>query len=226
MLSQDRFLMIIADDLQWSCKSAIGLLSEVLVNLGDSSTNSRRCLFVGLYRSDELGDHSYFAVQHSMICLSSCINVTEIKLSSLSRENVEDMVMTVLKLPRRKVHHLVDLVYKKTTGHVLFVCELLNTLLNDQIVVFSSLKQSYVWDLEHLDMIQMGKNVAELIASNLSLLPYDLQLNLAVLSYFGSQTDNSLLHILEKYRPGIEASIDTFVEKGILEKAGGVCNSM
>jgi len=221
--SPGQLIMICCDDLQWGDKTSLSLISEILVSVGGFKDICSRCLFIGLLRDDEVDDNHPFTVQHSYIkMMTSCINTTEIKLPSLSKEDICDMLMSEFLLPQRYVVHLAKVVHMKTSGHALFVVELLNSLLRDSVITYSPQKRRYDWDEDTINLLQTGDGVAGLIASNLKSLPPAFQRVLQVLSCFGIQTDTFLLEILEDLQQGIISSLDTLVDKGILDRAGGI----
>ncbi|KAL7549362.1 hypothetical protein ACHAWF_012634, partial [Thalassiosira exigua] len=222
VLEAGRFLIVHCDDRQFAHKASIDMIADILMGLGQREDISRRCLFVGLYRSDEIDCDHPFAMQCSLLQRSNQINVTEIALSGLSKDGVVDMLMLSLKLPRRMVVELADVVFKKTSGHPLFVTQLLTSLVQQSIISYSLHKHCYTWDLDTVDFLPMGNDVATFIASNLSKLPPKALGVLQMLSTFGMQTDISLMQILEKFREGTISSVDMFVERGILDRAGGL----
>jgi len=219
--TSDRCIMICCDDMQWADSTSLSFISDVLITIGGLQHTNRRCLFVGLFRHEEIDDDHPLSIQRSYLQMSSLINTTEIKLFSLSKDDVVEMAMVVLRLPWRIVAELADLVYKKTSGHAIYVVELFHSLLSESIVTYSSQRQRYVWDLDRIDFIQTHANVAELIAANLTSLPPDAMSVLQVLSCFGIQTDMPLLQVLSDFQEDM-LSLDDFVEKGILDRAGPI----
>ncbi|KAL9181842.1 hypothetical protein ACHAXT_012185 [Thalassiosira profunda] len=223
VLSTGRLVMICCDDLQWGDKETLSLISEVLVNVGSSKSVCGRCLFVGLYRNDEIDSDHPFSIQHAYLqMMTSNVTTTNITLSSLLTRDMEDMLMVELRLTRRMVRELADVVHKKTSGHALFVVELLNSLLRNSTIAYSPPQRRFDWDIVDIEMLKTGENVAELIASNLSSMSPAMQRSLQILSLFGTQTDYSLLQLLEKFQGGIVSSLDTFIEQGILDRAGPI----
>mmetsp|Transcript_4493 Transcript_4493/g.9952 ORF Transcript_4493/g.9952 Transcript_4493/m.9952 type:complete len:1333 (+) Transcript_4493:111-4109(+) len=222
VLDMDRFIMICCDDLQWADKTSLQLITEVVINLGNFKRICRRCLFVGMYRSNEVDDDHPFAIQQSLLQMSQDVNTTEIGLSSLSRPDIDEILMVELKLPRRIVADLSDSVHKKTSGHALYVVELLNSLLNDALLTYSPQKCQYDWDMDRIDFIRTSDNVAEFIALNLSSLTPESHYVLQILSCFGIQTDINLLKVLEKFQEGMVSSVKEFLDRGILDQAGPI----
>ena len=227
VLEQDRFMLISCDDLQWADKTSLSIISNVLVNLGSYDDIKQRCLFIGLYRNEKVSNEGMglhegmnpFSVQYF---LQNCSNIhtSEVKLSGLSKDDLTYMLMEEFRLPRRIVVELADVVHKKTTGHTLFVMELLNSFISGSVITYSSEKKRFVWDPLRIACIRTEDSAAELIASRFSTLPPESQRMLQTLSCFGMQTDDALLQILDRYQQGIVTSIDTFVDRGILDRGG------
>jgi len=216
----NRFFMIFCDDLQWADKTSLSLIIEVLISVGGIKDISSQCLFVGTYRSNEIDDHHPFSIQYSYLQMSSYVNTTEVRLSGLSRNDIVDISMSGLKLPRRIVADLADVIYKKTFGHALYVIELLNSLMNESVIVYSPRKLGFSWNQDQINFIQTSDNVAELIASNLKSLPRESQDVLKILSCFGIQTDAPLLGVLEFFQSGMMSTMKEFDDKGILHRSG------
>jgi len=221
--SSDRLMMICCDDLQWADKTSLALIVEILVNVASFGRVSPRCLFVGLFRHDEIDDNHPFSVQYTYLqMMTEKISTTKIELSSLSKEDIGDVLMAELGLPRRYVAPLADVVHKKTSGHALFAVELLNSLVRSSTVAYSTQIRRYAWDQDTINIIQTGAGVAGLIASNLKSLPPSQRRVLQILSCFGIQTDTTLLQYLENFQNGIVCSTDDFIEQGILDRAGPI----
>ena len=218
VLEQDRFIMICCDDLQWADKQSLSLISEVLVNIGGIKRIRHHCLFVGLFREEEV-EMTPFSIQYTYLQTSSHINSSEIKLPGLSKDVMVDMMTEEFRLPKRYVRELADIVFKKTAGHALFAVELLNSFIRGSIIAYKSDKRRFAWDLIRLDCIQTGGSAAKLIASKFSSLPSESQRLLRILSCFGIQMDRNLLQVLETFQEGI-ISLDDYIDMGILDRAG------
>jgi len=220
VLESDRFVMICCDDIMWADKTSLDLLKSILSNLGSLKHLSRRCLFVGLYREDEVDDSHPVSILYNSLQKSDNVNTTEIKLCSLTKKNVEDIIMRELRLTRRSVAELANVVHKKTSGHAIFIVELLNSLIRDSTISYNSLECRYDWDAVSIDLLETGDSVASLIASNMYSLSMRFQRVLQILACFGIQVDIPLARILEKFERGLISSLDSLIERGILDRAG------
>ena len=224
MLSLNRHIMICLDDLQWCDHTTMVLITNIL-----NGTNQYRVghaehhhlLAVGMYREEAITESHPLTNQMALLQNSYNANVSEIKLSSLSRNDVVDMLSSELRLPKRLVQRLASAVYKKTSGHALFVVQLLNSLVQDSTISYSPQKHRFDWDVNKLSTLKTRDTVASLIVSNMSALkPKDLQ-TLRILSCFGVQSVLPLIKILDNSilapRGGFEASLPGLVEKGVIE---------
>ena len=119
IVSLDRYIMICLDSMQWCENSTLTLIKEIIVSIGKNHQGRQHFLFVGTYRGDKITDLHQFADQLAALHKSNDVNVSEIVLSSLSREDIADMITSELRLPGRLVRGLADVVHKKTSGHML-----------------------------------------------------------------------------------------------------------
>jgi len=224
LLSLDRFVMLCVDDLQWCEPRIMGMLNEIIVQAGD---NKWRCICVGTFRSNEVHYDSHPLMMHfDHLKESKHTNVTEMKLSSLSRDDVIEMLMNEMRLPRRLVLALADIVHKKTVGHALFIVQLLNSLVRDGTISYSPRKLQYDYDQKDLASVKTGESIATIIIANLELLSENDLQNLRIICCFGRQSYVSILHLIEGcpcvQSIGMLSSISTLVSNGILEQAGPV----
>jgi len=187
----DRNVMFCLDDLQWCDGATLSLLCEVLVGI------QAPLLCVGIYRDDEITETHPFTKQLDKIQKSDTVDLTEIKLPSLTRDDVADMIMSELRLPRRLVYELADIVHKKTSGHALFVIQFLSALLHDSAIAYSPMKHRFDWDVNKISTLQIGDDVASLIVSNLSQLEETVLRSLRILSCFGISSELCIFKMLD-----------------------------
>jgi len=219
-----RRIIIYFDDIQWSDPTTASLIIEIVISMGRLPHARQRFLFVAMYRDNEVTSSHPSTSQLEGLQRNEHVNVTSINLPSLSKNDIIDMMMTELRLPRRIVLDLSDIVHKKTSGHALFVVQLLNSLVRDSIVLYSPTKKRYLWDFERLNNLQTWDDVASLIVSNLSSLSSaDLKV-LELLSCFGTQTHRSIIqHIgtcstIQVEAREIESSLPRLIDVGIIEE--------
>jgi len=213
----DRKIMLCLDDLQWCDTTTSSLISEIIISV--SHGKEGRLLCVGMYRDNEIDETHPFAKQLRMFRKCSTVNVTEISLPSLSREDVADMIMSELRLPRRLVCRLADIIHKKTSGHALFVIQFLTSLIQDSAIAYSPMKHRFDWDEDQISEIKTPDDVACLIVSNFShLKPKALQ-SIRLLSCFGISSEKTLVNLIDNspLAPLGGLDIPSLVAQGVLD---------
>ena len=219
IIKLDRHIMFCLDDLQWCDATTLSLIREVLVGIKGPF------LCIGMYRDNEIDELHPFAKELDTLQKATNVNLTEINLPSLSRDDVTDMIMSELRLPRRLVYELADVVHKKTSGHALFVIQFLSALVHDSAIAYSPMKHRFDWDVNKISTLQMGDDVASLIVSNLSHLEAQALQSLRILSCFGTSSELCIFKILDNAssispQDGIESYLPDLVDRGVIEVSG------
>mmetsp|Transcript_19307 Transcript_19307/g.36069 ORF Transcript_19307/g.36069 Transcript_19307/m.36069 type:complete len:687 (+) Transcript_19307:1681-3741(+) len=198
VLGQERKIFIALDDLQWADPTMLQLISDMLISISKCPEERQRLIFVGMYRNNEVSSDLMLFITNLMnLEGGGSANVTSVKVSPLSLDNVTEMVMSELRLPRRLVSKLADVVHKRTHGHALFVVQLLNSLISDSTIAYSPMLHRFNWDQDKICTLKTADNVASLIVSNLTSLSSEELLCLRIISCFGIQVQFNLLEILE-----------------------------
>lgn len=226
LLDNNRPIMLILDDLQWAESLILELvLGELLECVGDGE-NAHRFLFVGLYRNNEVSDGHPLYAQLVRLRKSASVNVTEICLPAFSKGDMSDMIAAELRLPTRIVSELGDVVHRKTSGHILFAVELLNSMLRDSTIYFGLNSRRYCWRWEMICSLKTDDNVASFIISTLSTLPPETLHTLRILACFGFHSDQGVLELLDAScvapSGGLKSCIQNLVNIGVIEIVGGL----
>ena len=124
------------------------------------------------------------------------------------------------QLFRRLILDFSSIIFRKTSGHALFITELLNSLVRDSVIVYLPTKYRYYWDNKQLEGLQMGDSVASLIVSNLSsfsetdlhclrVLSCLSSVHQSIIQHLGSCTDGAFGEII--------SSLPHLIDAGIIE---------
>ena len=225
VLRQKRKIFLALDDLQWTDPTTLGLMSEVLISICQYPEERQHLVFVGMYRDDEVSsDLMLFKTSSVNLEVDGSANVTDVKLSTLSLDDVTEMIMSELRLPKRLVSDLADVVHKRTHGHALFVVQLLNSLVSDSTIAYSPMNHRFYWDQDTVCILKTADSVASLIVSKLTSLPVGELQCLRIISCFGIQVQSDLLELLEGFRlapqGGFKPHLRNLVDQGIIEIVG------
>ncbi|KAK1738459.1 putative AAA ATPase [Skeletonema marinoi] len=218
ILSLNRKVVLFLDNFEHVDSSALALLSELLTSVGRLPSGRSNFLFIGCYR-DGISEQHPLTVHLADFRRHQDISLTEMSLNRLSIDDVTDIIMTELRLPRRLVLELANIVHKKTSGHALFVVQLLNSLVRDSVLAYSPMKRRFDWDSAKVRSLKTADSVASLIVSNLnSLTPGELP-SLRALSCFGIQVKLVVLALLKDGCPfgGVEPYLKSLIEGGVVE---------
>ena len=222
VLGQGRKIFVILDDVQWTEPSMLNLLSEVFDAIYHNRNERQNLTLVGIYREDEVTDDlRSFKDRFATLQHNGCTRVTDIRLSTLSLDDVTDVLMNEMRLPRRLVYGLAKVVHKSSAGHALYMAQLLNSLVADSTVCYSPRKQRFDWDEANILHIKTPDSVASFIINNLSSLPADSLQCLRVMSCFGIQVELALLGLLEDSpKGGFDQCIHDLANQGVVELVG------
>ena len=214
----NRRVVLFLDNFEHVDSSALDLLSEILTSVGRLPNGRNNFLFIGCYR-DGIGERHPLTAHLSEFRRHHDIGLTEINLNKLSIDDVTDIIMTELRLPRRLVLELANIVHKKTSGHALFVVQLLNSLVRDSVLAFSPMKRRFDWDSAKVRSLKTADNVASLVVSNLNSLNADEIRTLRVLSCFGMQSKLSVLALMNDscLFGGVDPYLQSLIEGGMIE---------
>jgi len=221
VLGQERKIFIALDDLQWADPTTLELVKDVLISICQCPEERQRLVFVGMYRDNEVSSHLTSFTTSFGVAGGVVADVTHVKLSTLSLDDVIEMIMTEMRLPRRLVSELADVVHKRTHGHALFVVQLLNSLVSDLTISYSPLLHRFYWDQDNVCTLNTADNVASLIVSNLTSLPIGELQCLRIISCFGMQVHIDLLELLEVFKMAPQGGFGLYLrnlcDQGIIE---------
>lgn len=233
-------VLFFVDDLQWADPLSLSMLVEIVkeaspdlnssftaIKQNDSQTlvvdEEAYIMFVGSYRDNEVDiSHPLAKILHKFRADSS-INMTEISLSGLSHESLNEMLSDKLSLPIRRVRPLTELVIQKTDGHPLHVIEFIQALTANNLLSHSFSK-GWEWDADSIDIFPITDSVAELYSFKLQRLSKDILLGVQILSCFGFQVDQQVLDFVANYdgKESIDmnAALQVAMSEGLIERAG------
>ena len=233
-------VLFFLDDLQWADPLSLSLLVEIVkeaspdlnssftpIQHKDTQTSNADedayILFVGSYRDNEVNSNHPLAKVLHKFRIDSSINMTDVSLTGLSHESLNEMLSDTLALPIRRVRPLTELVIQKTDGHPLHVIEFIQALSVNNLLTHS-FSRGWEWDADSIDIFPITDSVAELYAFKLQRLPKDILLGIQILSCFGFQVDQQVLDFVADYDGeasiNMNAALQVATSEGLIERAG------
>lgn len=133
---------------------------------------------MGCYRSNEVHDTHLLAKwirdlkeKHN----NNEVVLTELHVSDLSAEAVNEMLVDLLSLEPEKTMSLATVVHKKTHGNVFFVIQYLKLLQENDILEFNLGLMKWIWSLEEIETkTGATDNVVTIMQKKMESLPNEL----------------------------------------------------
>lgn len=158
-------LVLFLDDLQWADTDSINLLRYLIL---DANLNSM--LIIGAFRENEVsGNPSLVKLLEDI--RGGRLNIKRIPLSPLEREAVEMMVAETLHTDLEDTSALSELLFRKSGGNPLFLCQQLMLIYDEKLIYFDSMKGCWKWKLESIEKLEMGEDVLQIFLKKLQKLP-------------------------------------------------------
>ncbi|MDJ0597268.1 MAG: AAA family ATPase [Crocosphaera sp.] len=184
---QQHPLVIFLDDLQWSDTGSLQLIQSLITTLDDQSL-----LIIGAYRDNEVD------LAHPLkLTLNDIYNqgviIEEILLDNLAVSHIETLIQETINLEEKKCKKLAKLVKKKTNGNPFFIIEFLQSLYQNQILVFDNIQRQWNYNANKVESLQITENVVDLMANNIKTTPKEIQKILEIAACIGSKFDLATL---------------------------------
>jgi len=189
-------LVIFLDDLQWADSATLKLIELMMT---DEAT--QYLFLIGAYRDNEVSPtHPLMMTVETLRNQEAIIN--EIALSPLGVENITHLIAETLHSDRESVKPLAELVVSKTDGNPFFVNQFLQTLYQENLLVFhppqSGSKGGWHWDMNQIEQCAITDNVVDLMVQKLRKLPSSTQQVLRLVACLGNEFDLNTLSLINE----------------------------
>lgn len=216
--SKDHPLVIFLDDLQWADSASIDLL-KILIE------ETEYLLVLGAYRDNEVSPiHPFILALNEMVKSGATIHT--ITLSSLSPNDLNQLVSETLNSPLSLTASLTELIYQKTQGNPFFATQFLTALHDDDLITFNRHQSSLIlgriqggWqcDIAQVKALAITDDVVEFMALQLQKLPLETQDILKLAACIGAEFDlNTLVIVSEKSQGTTAIALWQALQKGLV----------
>lgn len=209
-------LVLFLDDMQWADSASLNLVSAVITDprLG-------HFLCVGTYRAAEADDRHPFM----MTCFaikSAGIPIKTLHLTPISPEDINSLITTFMCCEPGTAYELAKVIHDKTKGIPFFINQFLKTL-NDKKHLRLDVNQGWLWDMDEIQDMEATENVVTFMAEKLhELPPVPLEI-VSLCACIGNAFDMETLTLVsERTIDEIIATIDAFIQDGLLIQTGGI----
>ncbi|MBR0698261.1 AAA family ATPase, partial [Bradyrhizobium lablabi] len=185
----DQPLALFLDDLQWVDAATLDLLEDLL------RPDLEHLMLIGAYRDNEV------AAAHPLMRRLEAIKaaggkVSEIKLSSLAKEHLGQLVADALHCEFERAAPLAKLVHVKTGGNPFFAIQFLSSLVEEGLLTFDYDGARWSWNIDRIQAKGFTDNVVDLVVGKLTRLPAETQNALQQLACLGNIAESTALSMV------------------------------
>jgi predicted ATPase/signal transduction histidine kinase/tRNA A-37 threonylcarbamoyl transferase component Bud32 len=188
--AQEHPLVIFLDDLQWADSATLNLLKLVLTD-----QETQYLLIIGTYRDNEVNANHPLMTTLEEIKSSQTV-IHQMTLKPLSTEYISELIADTLHCEKELVQPLAQLVIQKTEGNPFFVNEFLKNLYAEHLIKFDKTTQSWQWNINKIEAMNLTDNVVDLMISNLQKLPKPTQQVLRLAACIGASFNLNTLSVI------------------------------
>ncbi len=189
-------LILFLDDCQWIDNASVALLNQIMI-MTETHTEGRG-FFFGSYRDDEMSETHPLKLMLSSVKTLYGVETTNINLTPMSKDAVNEMLSSTLSLMPRITRPLANILHHKTKGSPLFVKQVMMELCSQRLLYPSLSRRRWVWDADKILDMKIPENVATFITKSFDRLPSEVISALVVLSCFGASANISMMKVLER----------------------------
>ncbi len=195
-------LVIFLDDLQWANLPSLNLIEGLITN-----ANQQYLLMIGAYRDNEVSP--VHPLMHTLAQLRKVeATVNQIILQPLKISQINLLIADTLSCSIEDAKPLAELVAKKTGGNPFFVNQLLQTLYQENLLVFNppqfliaqgeNKEKFWQWDIDQIEKIGITDNVVDLMVRKIGKLDENTQNILKLAACIGNQFNLEILAVVNR----------------------------
>ncbi len=210
--TQEHPLVLFLDDLHWADAASMTLLHAIV-----SASDSQYLLLIGAYPENEIETPSHPVLQTIRRFQQSGVRVTTIALEALDIDCLNQLIADTLSCPTVRSRPLAELVYQKTHGNPFFVRMLLNSLIQENLLVCNLSAGRWEWDISGIEQLSITDNVVDLMVSKIQQLPENTQKALQVAACIGNVFYIDILALVnEKSLSATATDLQEAVQQGLI----------
>ena len=185
--------IIFLDDLQWADFESLEVVKRIEVLDQENALN--KTLFLGTYRSDEVGADHFLQTK----ILANIEHEKILKLGPLIKKESDELVGYLIDESGIEIDKLKDITYRLTQGNPFFIYEYLKSSISTGVFSLHSNGDKWVFDESLAASVAMTRGAAGLVAERIRCLPLPAKEVILVASVLGNSIElNALKHVLNK----------------------------
>ena len=217
--SHCRSISFFIDDLQWADPSSLSIIQHLIATIQGSGIST---YFVCCYRDEHKEDKDKIEncdAFPSWLATISKLGLDEIHLGTLDMQATNELVSDALHLSRRITQPLASVLFHKTSGNPLYLCQLMVNLAHDGLLKSQLQPPRWIWDIEKISSLSISEDVLAFLLEGMQVLDAELQLGLKVASCIGSYIRIGIVDILsnELETENLKEILSRVADKGYMD---------
>lgn len=209
-------LALFLDDLQWADIASLRLIKLLL-----TVDMPKYFFFIGAYRDTETDQNHPLMILFNEI-VKHGTKVNSITLKPLNIDNINTILVNVLRCKADQSIELAKLVHRKTAGNPFFVNQFLKNLYDKKVLSFNP-KDGWNWNIDNIIEMQVTDNVVEFMATKISSLPENTQDILKICSCIGNRFDlEELATVSEKTMEAVLEDLSLAIREDLVRLCDGI----
>jgi predicted ATPase/class 3 adenylate cyclase len=186
--TNDHFLIVFLDDLQWADIASIRLLEMMLIN-----DKVKNLLFIGAFRDNEVDPTHPLSI--SIKKLDNWINLHSINISGLDKDETKELITETLHDPIHNQNDFTEILYNKSDGNTFYTLQLLGSLFDEGILYRN---EKGFWDYDEKSIVKesVSENVVDFLVKKIVNLDDEIQSLLKISACIGDVFDLKILSLL------------------------------
>ncbi len=215
-ISAEHPLVLFLDDLQWADIASLRLIKLLM-----TVDIPKYFFFIGAYRDTETDqNHPLMLMFNEIVKYGTKVNT--ITLKPLDIDNINAILMNVLRCKSEQSINLAELIHRKTAGNPFFVNQFLKNLYDKKILSFNP-KDGWNWNIDSIIEMQVTDNVVEFMAMKISGLPKNTQDILKICSCIGNRFDlEELATVSEKTMEAVLEDLSLAIREDLVRLSDGI----
>ncbi len=187
MVEEKHPLILFLDDVQWADAASLELLYMIITR-----SVRNHFMIICAYRDNELPPEH--PLPELIVKLQQeWPHISHLSLGGLTVKQTTALIAGALDTSTEEAMQLATLIHAKTDGNPFFMRQLLETLVSEEVVRFDPQKDSWQWESERVQALNISDNVIELMLRKIARLPHEVHKILQVASCIGNTFPLQLL---------------------------------
>ncbi|MBW4600762.1 MAG: AAA family ATPase [Calothrix sp. FI2-JRJ7] len=187
-------LVIFLDDLQWADAASLKLIELLMSQTNETGGG---LLLIGAYRDNEVSKTHPLCLTLQEIEKAGAI-INNITLKPLNQSELNNLIADTLRCEKTLAIPLTQIVFARTNGNPFFATQLLTSLYQDDVIIFSFDVGFWQYDIAKIRAIALTDDVVEFMAIQLKKLPEVTQQALMLAACIGNEFDLQTLATVYK----------------------------